>query len=88
MIGFDINTSRIDALRVGYDATLEASEDEFVAADQLIFTSERADLVAASIYIVTVPTPIDAHKRPDLTPLLKASEMLGGVLKRGDIVIY
>ena len=88
VIGFDINTSRIDALRVGYDATLEASEDEFVAADQLIFTSERADLVAASIYIVTVPTPIDAHKRPDLTPLLKASEMLGGVLKRGDIVIY
>jgi len=88
VIGFDINTGRIDALRFGYDATLEASKDEFVAADQLTFTSERADLVAASIYIVTVPTPIDAHKRPDLTPLLKASEMLGGVLKRGDIVIY
>jgi UDP-N-acetyl-D-glucosamine/UDP-N-acetyl-D-galactosamine dehydrogenase len=88
VIGFDIDTGRIDALRVGYDATLEVSEDEFVAADQLTFTSERADLVAASIYIVTVPTPIDAHKRPDLTPLLKASEMLGGVLKRGDIVIY
>ena len=54
----------------------------------LHFTSDPADLAAASIYIVTVPTPIDAHKRPDLTPLLKASEMLGGVLKRGDIVIY
>ena len=57
-------------------------------ADQLTFTSDPADLAAASIYIVTVPTPIDSHKRPDLTPLLKASEMLGGVLKRGDIVIY
>ena len=88
VIGFDINVSRIDALRVGHDATLEVSNDELATADQLAFTSDPADLAAASIYIVTVPTPIDAHKRPDLTPLLKASEMLGGVLKRGDIVIY
>ena len=88
VIGFDINASRIDALRVGHDATLEVSKDELATADQLAFTSDPADLAAASIYIVTVPTPIDAHKRPDLTPLLKASEMLGGVLKRGDIVIY
>ena len=88
VIGFDINASRIDALRVGHDATLEVSNDELTTADQLAFTSDPADLAAASIYIVTVPTPIDAHKRPDLTPLLKASEMLGGVLKRGDIVIY
>ena len=88
VIGFDINVSRIDALRVGHDATLEVSNDELSAADQLIFTSDPAELADASIYIVTVPTPIDAHKRPDLTPLLKASEMLGGVLKRGDIVIY
>ena len=88
VIGFDINASRIDALRVGHDATLEVSKDELATADQLTFTSDPADLVAASIYIVTVPTPIDAHKRPDLTHLLKASEMLGGVLKRGDIVIY
>ena len=88
VIGFDINASRIDALRVGHDATLEVSNDELATADQLAFTSDPADLAAASIYIVTVPTPIDAHKRPDLTPLLKASEMLGGVLKRGDIVIY
>ena len=88
MIGFDINKSRIDALRVEHDATLEVSKDELAAANQLVFTSDPADLAAASIYIVTVPTPIDAHKRPDLTPLLKASEMLGGVLKRGDIVIY
>ena len=88
VIGFDINACRIDALRVGHDATLEVSKDELATADQLTFTSDPADLAAASIYIVTVPTPIDAHKRPDLTPLLKASEMLGGVLKRGDIVIY
>ena len=88
VIGFDINVSRIDALRVGHDATLEVSNDELATADQLAFTSDPADLAAASIYIVTVPTPIDAHKRPDLTPLLKASEMLGCVLKHGDIVIY
>ena len=88
VIGFDINAGRIDALRAGHDATLEVSKDELATADQLTFTSDPADLAAASIYIVTVPTPIDAHKRPNLTPLLKASEMLGGVLKRGDIVIY
>ena len=88
VIGFDINACRIDALRAGHDATLEVSKDELTTADQLTFTSDPADLAAASIYIVTVPTPIDAHKRPDLTPLLKASEMIGGILKRGDIVIY
>jgi UDP-N-acetyl-D-galactosamine dehydrogenase len=88
VIGFDINAGRIDALRAGHDATLEVSKDELVTADQLTFTSDPADLAAASIYIVTVPTPIDAHKRPDLTPLLKASELIGGVLKRGDIVIF
>ena len=88
VIGFDINAGRIDALRAGHDATLEVSKDELATADQLTFTSDPADLAAASIYIVTVPTPIDAHKRPDLTPLLKASELIGGVLKRGDIVIY
>lgn len=88
VIGFDINAVRIDALRVGHDATLEVSEGELSTADQLIFTSDPVDLADASIYIVTVPTPIDAHKRPDLTPLIKASEMLGSVLKRGDIVIY
>jgi UDP-N-acetyl-D-galactosamine dehydrogenase len=88
VIGIDINAGRIDALRVGHDATLEVSKDELATADQLTFTSDPADLAAASIYIVTVPTPIDAHKRPDLTPLLKASEMLGGVLKSGDIVVF
>ena len=88
VIGFDINAGRIDALRAGHDATLEVSKDELATANQLTFTSDPADLAAASIYIVTVPTPIDAHKRPDLTPLLKASEMLGSVLKRSNIVIF
>ena len=88
VFGFDINADRIDALRVGHDATLEVSKDELAASYQLTFTNDPADLAAATIYIVTVPTPIDAHKRPDLTPLLKASEIIGGVLKCGDIVIY
>jgi UDP-N-acetyl-D-glucosamine/UDP-N-acetyl-D-galactosamine dehydrogenase len=88
VIGFDINQGRIDALRIGRDVTREVSADELAAAKHLTFTSDPADLAAASIYIVTVPTPIDAHKRPDLTPLIKASETLGRVLERGDIVIY
>jgi len=88
VIGFDINQSRIDALREGRDDTLEASEGELREASHLSFTTNPADLADAQIYIVTVPTPIDAHKRPDLTPLIKASETLGKVLKRGDIVIY
>lgn len=88
VIGFDINQTRIDALREGRDSTLEVSGDELREAAHLLFTTDPADLAKANIYIVTVPTPIDAHKRPDLTPLIKASETLGRVLKRGDIVIY
>lgn len=88
VIGFDLNERRIDALRDGRDATQEVSAQELAAASYLSYTTDSADLAGASIYIVTVPTPIDAHKRPDLTPLIKASETLGRVLKRGDIVIY
>lgn len=88
VIGFDVNASRINALRAGRDTTLEVSAEELAAAEHLCFTTDPAELAAASIYIVTVPTPIDAHKRPDLTPLLKASETLGPLLKSGDIVIY
>jgi UDP-N-acetyl-D-galactosamine dehydrogenase len=88
VIGFDINGGRIKALRSGRDTTQEVSADELNDANHLSFTTDSADLAAASIYIVTVPTPIDSHKRPDLTPLIKASETLGRVLKRGDIVIY
>ena len=80
VIGFDINQSRIDALREGRDDTLEASEGELREASHLSFTTNPTDLADAQIYIVTVPTPIDAHKRPDLTPLIKASETLARFL--------
>lgn len=88
VVGFDINTKRIEALRAGHDATLEVDDEELASAAQLSFSSDLADIADCNVYIVTVPTPIDAHKRPDLTPLIKASEAIGSVLKRGDIVIY
>jgi UDP-N-acetyl-D-glucosamine/UDP-N-acetyl-D-galactosamine dehydrogenase len=88
VIGFDINAGRIDALHAGHDATQEVSVEELATANQLTFTTDPSGLTEATVYIVTVPTPIDAYKRPDLTPLLTASEILGHVLKRGDIVIY
>lgn len=88
VIGFDINTSRVKELEVGQDATLEVDIDELREAKHLRFTSDAEQLRQASIFIVTVPTPIDAHKRPELTPLRKASETVGHVLKKGDIVIY
>ena len=88
VVGFDINAARIAELRAGRDATREVDPEELAGATQLTLTDDIADLADCTIYIVTVPTPIDAHKRPDLTPLLKASETVGKVLKRGDIVIY
>ena len=88
VIGFDINPARIDALRAGRDATREVAPEELAESEYLTLTAEASDLVAATIFVVTVPTPIDAHKRPDLTPLLKASETVGRALKRGDLVIY
>ena len=88
VIGFDINQTRINVLREGRDSTLEVSEGELREAAHLSVTTDPADLAEANIYIVPVPAPIDAHKRPDLTPLIKASETLGRVLKRSDIVIY
>jgi len=88
VIGFDINAGRIAALQDGHDATLEITADELHASTHLTLTSDPDDLKQATIFIVTVPTPIDAHKRPDLTPLLRASETVGRVLKHGDIVIY
>jgi UDP-N-acetyl-D-galactosamine dehydrogenase len=86
--GFDIDARRIDALRAGHDATLEVSDADLTGARHLRFSNDVADLAGCNVYIVTVPTPIDAHKRPDLTPLIKASETIGKVLKRGDVVIY
>lgn len=88
VVGFDINTKRIEALQAGHDSTLEVSDDELAEAGNLRFSSSLSDLEGCNTYIVTVPTPIDGHKRPDLTPLIKASETIGKVLKRGDVVIY
>ena len=88
VVGFDINTDRINALQAGHDATLEVSDEELAGACQLKFSSNLSDLQECNTFIVTVPTPIDRHKRPDLTPLIKASETIGKVLKRGDVVIY
>ncbi|HRP95666.1 MAG TPA: Vi polysaccharide biosynthesis UDP-N-acetylglucosamine C-6 dehydrogenase TviB [Rhodocyclaceae bacterium] len=88
VLGFDINAARIQALRKGHDATLEVSDEELQAATALRYSDNPADLADCNAFIVTVPTPIDAHKRPDLTPLIRASETVGRVLKHGDIVIY
>jgi UDP-N-acetyl-D-galactosamine dehydrogenase len=88
VLGFDINQRRIEELKAGNDFTLEATHEELAAAKHLSYTTNLDDLRACNCYIVTVPTPIDEHKRPDLTPLIKASETVGKVLKKGDIVIY
>ena len=88
VLGFDINPARIQALSEGRDETLECSPDELAAAEHLRFSTDIGDLRACNLFIVTVPTPIDASKRPDLTPLLRASETVGKVLKRGDLVVY
>lgn len=88
VVGFDINQQRIGALKAGHDATLEVSDDELKGASQLVYSASLDHLKSCNVFIVTVPTPIDEHKQPDLTPLIKASETIGSVLKKGDIVIY
>ena len=90
VIGYDINKERIEELKRGYDRTLEVEKDELKEAIKrgIKFSDNLEDIKEANIYIVTVPTPIDSHKNPDLTPLMKASESVGKVLKKGDIVIY
>ena len=88
VVGFDINTKRIAELQGGIDRTLETEPHELQAASQLRFTTAMEDLRNCNCFIVTVPTPIDEHKRPDLKPLIKASETVGKALKVGDIVIY
>jgi UDP-N-acetyl-D-glucosamine/UDP-N-acetyl-D-galactosamine dehydrogenase len=87
-IGFDINQARIQELQSGKDHTLECSPQELQAATQLRYSSNLQDLQQAQVFIVTVPTPVDQANRPDMTPLVKASETVGKVLKVGDIVIY
>lgn len=86
--GFDINEARIRELEHGHDRTLETSDEDLAAAKYLTYTNKIDDIRDCNYFIVTVPTPIDKYKRPDLTPLVKASETVGKVLKNGDIVIY
>jgi UDP-N-acetyl-D-galactosamine dehydrogenase len=87
-LGFDIDATRISELNRGYDRTQEVSDIQLKSSSQLKFSSELNELSACNTFIVTVPTPIDHFKKPDLGPLLKASEMIGQVLKKGDVVIY
>ena len=88
VVGFDINQTRIDQLNAGQDSTLETEPEQLLAAQYLSFTTSPSDLKACNCFIITVPTPIDQFKRPDLEPLIKASETVGRVLKAGDLVIY
>jgi UDP-N-acetyl-D-galactosamine dehydrogenase len=87
-VGFDIKKERIAALKAGRDSTLEVNKAELAAAHHLTFTTSLSDLRRCLVYVVTVPTPIDIHKRPDLGPLIGASKSVGQVLKKGDVVIY
>ena len=87
-LGFDNNPARIDELKAGRDVTLEATRAELKAARKLRFSSQTKDLESCNVFIVTVPTPIDRYKRPDLIPLLRASETVGRALKKSDVVIY
>lgn len=88
VVGFDIHQKRIDELKTGQDHTLEVSPEELKQATQLSYSANLDDLKGCNFFIVTVPTPIDGVNRPDLTPLQKASETIGKVLKKGDIVVY
>jgi len=88
VLGYEINTRRVDELRGGVDHTLEVSSGELADADGLRFSDDPADLAWANVYIVTTPTPIDAHKRPDLSPVLSATRTIADALKPGDVVIY
>jgi UDP-N-acetyl-D-galactosamine dehydrogenase len=87
-IGFDINKSRIDELKSGYDSTLEVSSSELQFSSSLKYTNELKDIENCNIFIITVPTPIDENKKPDLNPLTNASKSVGTLLKKDDIVIY
>jgi len=87
-IGFDIHAERISELQAGFDRTLEVSKEEMAESNQLSYTCNADDLADCKVFIVTVPTPINRHKQPDLTPLIKASETIGKVMKAGSVVIY
>src|SRR6516225_4019379 len=87
-IGFDVKPQRIAQLRKGHDSTLEVSPEELRAAQRLTFTTDLEQLRRCRVFVVTVPTPIDGYKRPDLSPLMRASESVGAVLGKGALVIY
>jgi len=87
-LGFDIDSERVIALSKGVDSTLECTSQELSESPYLTYSSSHIDLKNANIYIITVPTPVDKDKQPDLSPLIRASEMLGDVVNRGDIIIY
>ena len=87
-IGFDIQSKRIDALIAGHDSTLEVTSDILFEAKHLTYTTKTDKLHDCNYYIITVPTPVDSHKKPNLTPLIEASKTVGNVLKQGDVVIY
>jgi UDP-N-acetyl-D-glucosamine/UDP-N-acetyl-D-galactosamine dehydrogenase len=88
VVGFDIDQNRVDALKESTDSTLEVSSQELKSTENIVFTSKLNDIKDCSIFIVTVPTPVHADKGPNLSPLISASEMVGSVLKFGDLVIY
>src|SRR5690349_2937300 len=88
VVGFDINVGRIEELKKGFDRTREVGEPELATATKLKYSANLEDLRSVNYFIVTVPTPVDEFKKPDLTPLVKASETVGKALKKGDIVIY
>jgi UDP-N-acetyl-D-galactosamine dehydrogenase len=88
VVGFDINSKRIKELDLGHDSTLEVENDDLRLSKNLVFTNDENDLRQCDIYIVTVPTPIDKNKCPDLTALTNASQIIGNVLKKDDVVIY
>ncbi len=88
VVGLDINKERVEELQSGLDSTLEVNKEELATAEFLKYSTSISDLSECNVYIVTVPTPINQHKQPDLTPLIKASEAIGKVLKKDDIVIY
>lgn len=88
VVGFDIDTQRVEELRRGHDHTLETSAEELASARQLRFTTASEDIADCNVFIVTVPTPVDEANRPDLRPLESASATVGAALKHGDIVIY
>ena len=87
-LGFDINQERIDGLKAGTDHTLECSPEQLASSTHLSFSSDQLELEACDIYVITVPTPIDENKTPDLRPLLGASKTVGSVLAAGDLVVY